>query len=198
MSTIRIGSRNHENTNDNQEATQAELLYTDQFFKFPTMIHIAKDIDETESLRELGASDIVPEGAIGAVRCLHEDIVTWWDSFSAPRTIADVKRNGFDMTHVVLRGGEQFTCTWDRKTFERRLNEHVKKGPVLQTAVIAAIMGAKKTHELIPMCHPLLLTNVKCDIDDLPSLPGFRLIVTAKLSGKTGVEMEALSGVPIS
>lgn len=72
-----------------------------------------------------------------------------------------------------------------------------KKGPVLQTAIVAAIMGAKKTPELIPMCHPLLLTSVKCDVEELSELPGYRLEVTAKLQGQTGVEMEALTGVSV-
>jgi len=72
-----------------------------------------------------------------------------------------------------------------------------KKGPVLQTAVIAAIQGTKQTSTLIPMCHPLMLTSVKTDIEELPDLPGFKLTVTAKLTGKTGVEMEALTGVSI-
>jgi cyclic pyranopterin phosphate synthase len=72
-----------------------------------------------------------------------------------------------------------------------------KKGPVLQTAVIASIMGVKKTSELIPMCHPLLLSGINCDIEELPQLPGFKLIVTAKLNGQTGVEMEALTGTSI-
>jgi len=72
-----------------------------------------------------------------------------------------------------------------------------KKGPVLQTAVIAAIQGAKRTPDLIPMCHPLMLSSVKTDIEELPELPGFRLSVTAKLTGKTGVEMEALTGVSV-
>ncbi len=72
-----------------------------------------------------------------------------------------------------------------------------KKGPVLQTAVIAAIQGAKQTSTLIPMCHPLMLTSVKTDIEELPELPGFKLTVTAKLRGKTGVEMEALTGVSV-
>ncbi len=72
-----------------------------------------------------------------------------------------------------------------------------KKGPVLQTAVISAIQGAKRTSDLIPMCHPLMLTSVKTDIEELPSLPGFKLYVTAKLTGKTGVEMEALTGVSV-
>ncbi len=67
----------------------------------------------------------------------------------------------------------------------------------MQTAVIAAIMGVKKTSELIPMCHPLLLSGINCDIEELPALPGFKLFVTAKLNGQTGVEMEALTGVSV-
>jgi cyclic pyranopterin phosphate synthase len=81
--------------------------------------------------------------------------------------------------------------------YEAVVTNTAKKGPVLQTAVIAAIMGAKKTPDLIPMCHPLLLTGIDCDVEELPDLPGFRLTVTAKLSGKTGVEMEALTGVSV-
>ena len=70
-----------------------------------------------------------------------------------------------------------------------------KKGPVLQTAVIAAIMGTKKTSELIPMCHPLLISSVKVDIKELKN--AFKLFVTVKITGKTGVEMEALTGVSV-
>jgi len=70
-----------------------------------------------------------------------------------------------------------------------------KKGPVLQTAVIAAVMGAKKTSDLIPMCHPLALSSVKCDFEEIDSLPGFKMSVTVKMEGKTGVEMEALTAV---
>lgn len=77
------------------------------------------------------------------------------------------------------------------------VSQQVKKGPVLQTAVIAAVMGAKKTPDLIPMCHPLLLSNVSCDIVELPDLPGFELSLTCKLTGQTGVEMEALTGASI-
>lgn len=77
------------------------------------------------------------------------------------------------------------------------VEQTAKKGPVLQTAVIAAIMGTKKTSDLIPMCHPLNLSGIHCDVEELPDLPGFRLIVTAKLTGQTGVEMEALTGTSI-
>jgi len=81
--------------------------------------------------------------------------------------------------------------------FDAVISNSAKKGPVLQTAVIAAIQGAKQTSTLIPMCHPLMLTSVKTDIEELPELPGFKLTVTAKLTGQTGVEMEALTGVSV-
>jgi cyclic pyranopterin phosphate synthase len=81
--------------------------------------------------------------------------------------------------------------------FDAVLANTAKKGPVLQTAVIAAIQGAKQTSTLIPMCHPLMLTSVKTDIEELPQLPGFKLTVTTKLNGQTGVEMEALTGVSV-
>jgi cyclic pyranopterin phosphate synthase len=81
--------------------------------------------------------------------------------------------------------------------YDAIVSEKTKKGPVLQTAVIAAIMGVKKTSDLIPMCHPLNLSGINCDVEELPSVPGFKLSVTAKLTGQTGVEMEALTGVSI-
>ncbi len=84
-----------------------------------------------------------------------------------------------------------------RDAYDAVVENRAKKGPVLQTAVIAAIQGAKRTPDLIPMCHPLMLSSVKTDIEELPQLPGFKLYVTAKLTGKTGVEMEALTGVSV-
>lgn len=72
-----------------------------------------------------------------------------------------------------------------------------KKGPVFQTAIIAGIMAAKKTSELIPLCHPLALDNCKVDI----SINDKREVVidcTAKITSKTGVEMEALTGASIA
>jgi len=72
-----------------------------------------------------------------------------------------------------------------------------KKGPVLQTAVIAAIQGAKETSRLIPMCHPLMLTSIKTDVEEIADLPGFKLTLRVKLKGRTGVEMEALMGVSV-
>ncbi len=84
-----------------------------------------------------------------------------------------------------------------REAYNAVATNSTKKGPVLQTAVISAIMGAKQTSNLIPMCHPLMLTSIKTDIEEIEEIPAFRLTVTAKLKGKTGVEMEALTGVSI-
>ncbi len=84
-----------------------------------------------------------------------------------------------------------------QEAFDAIVANTTKKGPVIQTAVIAAIMGVKKTSDLIPMCHPLNLSGINCDIDELPELPGFKLYVTCKLTGQTGVEMEALTGTSI-
>jgi len=84
-----------------------------------------------------------------------------------------------------------------REAYEAVVSNITKKGPVLQTAVIAAIQGAKQTSTLIPMCHPLMLSSVKTDIEELPELPGFKLTLRVKLKGQTGVEMEALTGVSV-
>jgi cyclic pyranopterin phosphate synthase len=97
-------------------------------------------------------------------------------------------------TRVAIASG---VIQMSQDAFDAIVSEKTKKGPVLQTAVIAAIMGTKKTSELIPMCHPLNLSGINCDVEELPELPGFKLILTAKLTGQTGVEMEALTGVSI-
>ena len=74
----------------------------------------------------------------------------------------------------------------------------IKKGDVLTVAQIAGITGAKKTSELIPLCHPLPLTDVDVYLALDDSLPGVLITATAKTIGKTGVEMEALTGVSIA
>lgn len=58
-------------------------------------------------------------------------------------------------------------------------------------------MGAKKTSELIPMCHPLLISGIDTDIVEIPEIYAFKLFVSVKITGKTGVEMEALTGVSV-
>jgi cyclic pyranopterin phosphate synthase len=73
-----------------------------------------------------------------------------------------------------------------------------KKGDVIGVARIAGIMAAKKTHELIPLCHPLLLTKVTLDIVADAALPGLRLTATVRVGGQTGVEMEALTAVTLA
>lgn len=84
-----------------------------------------------------------------------------------------------------------------KEAFDAVKNNTAKKGPVLQTAIIAAIMGAKKTSQIIPMCHPLMLSKVETELIELSKEYAFKLIVEVKCEGKTGVEMEALSGVSI-
>ena len=74
----------------------------------------------------------------------------------------------------------------------------VKKGDVLGVARVAGIMAAKKTHELIPMCHPLLLTKCTVDFELLPEELAVKAIATVKVNGQTGVEMEALTSVHVA
>jgi cyclic pyranopterin monophosphate synthase len=73
-----------------------------------------------------------------------------------------------------------------------------KKGDVLGTARIAGIMAAKRTHELIPLCHPLALSQVIVDLEPDPALPGVRVRASVKVTGQTGVEMEALTAVSVA
>lgn len=85
-----------------------------------------------------------------------------------------------------------------RDTLEAIENGNAPKGDVLATARIAGIMGAKKTSELIPLCHPLMLTKIAVDIIADHDLPGYQITATVGLNGKTGVEMEALTAVSIT
>jgi len=73
-----------------------------------------------------------------------------------------------------------------------------KKGDVLAAARIAGIMAAKKTHELIPLCHPLAITKVSVDFETSSEPPGVRVTAEVKVAGQTGVEMEALTAVSIA
>ncbi len=73
-----------------------------------------------------------------------------------------------------------------------------KKGDVLGTARIAGIMAAKRTHELIPLCHPLALSQVEVDVKPDAKLPGVIITARVKVAGKTGVEMEALTAVSVA
>ena len=73
-----------------------------------------------------------------------------------------------------------------------------KKGDVLGIARLAGIMGAKKTADLIPLCHPLAITKVTLDLTPDAALPGVRITATVKTTGQTGVEMEALTAVSVA
>ena len=85
-----------------------------------------------------------------------------------------------------------------RATLELALSGNAKKGDVLATARIAGIMAAKRTHELVPLCHPLALTKIEVAIVADDALPGFRVTAVAQVTGQTGVEMEALTAVSIA
>ena len=84
------------------------------------------------------------------------------------------------------------------ETLATILEGNAKKGDVLGTARIAGIMAAKKAHELIPLCHPLLLTKVSVEIEPDEAVPGLRVTALARVTGKTGVEMEALTAASVA
>ena len=84
------------------------------------------------------------------------------------------------------------------ETLAAILSGNAKKGDVLATARIAGIMAAKKTHELVPLCHPLMLTKVSVDIEPDNDLPGLVVTALTRVTGKTGVEMEALTAVSVA
>jgi cyclic pyranopterin monophosphate synthase len=98
---------------------------------------------------------------------------------------ADTEREASAEGCVVMR----------KETLALILSGSAKKGDVLAVARIAGIMAAKKTHELIPLCHPLMITKVSVEIEAEEALPGLRVSASVKVSGKTGVEMEALTAV---
>ncbi|HUH43113.1 MAG TPA: cyclic pyranopterin monophosphate synthase MoaC [Sulfurimonas sp.] len=118
--------------------------------------------------------------------------LTHLDEKDRPKMVDVSDKN--QTTRVAVASG---IIEMSQNAYDAIVTQKTKKGPVLQTAVIAAIMGCKKTSELIPMCHPLNLSGINCDVEELPELPGFKLSVTAKLTGQTGVEMEALTGTSI-
>ena len=90
--------------------------------------------------------------------------------------------------HVVMERSTLALCT----------SGNAKKGDVFAAARIAGIMAAKKTAELIPLCHPIALTKVTVDLEADDKLPGVRVTATAKTTGQTGVEMEALTAVSVA
>ncbi len=85
-----------------------------------------------------------------------------------------------------------------RETFDLITEGRAKKGDVIGVARLAGIMGAKKTPDLIPLCHPLPVTKAAVELTPEPDLPGLRIEATVKTTGQTGVEMEALTAVSVA
>ena len=108
--------------------------------------------------------------------------------------MVDVGAKDVTVRHARAEGSVTMTA----RSLETILAGNAKKGDVLGTARIAGIMAAKKTHELIPLCHPLLIDKVTLDIEPDSALPGLRVTAEVRVSGKTGVEMEALTAVSVA
>ena len=90
------------------------------------------------------------------------------------------------------------TVIMRRRTLDLVLEGNAAKGDVLGAARLAGIMAAKRTHGLIPLCHPLPISKVTIDIEPEHALPGFRVRAQVKVTAQTGVEMEALTAVSIA
>lgn len=103
-----------------------------------------------------------------------------------------------DKAETVREAIAQGTITMKLETLELIRQGDMKKGDVIGVARIAGIMAAKQTSNLIPLCHPLMLTKIAVDIEEDASLPGLRVQSTVRLSGKTGVEMEALTACSVA
>ncbi|MGA8171033.1 MAG: cyclic pyranopterin monophosphate synthase MoaC [Methylocystis sp.] len=100
-----------------------------------------------------------------------------------------------DSARVALARGRVVMA---RETLALALAGEAKKGDVFGVARVAGIMAAKKTHELIPLCHPLGLSKISVDINPDETLPGVLVMAEASVTGKTGVEMEALTAVAVA
>lgn len=100
-----------------------------------------------------------------------------------------------DTDRVAVASGK---ITMSQECFEKVVAGDMKKGDVLSVARIAGIMGAKHCSDLIPLCHNIPLTKLSVDFEMLPEERAIKAICTAKTAGKTGVEMEALTGVNVA
>ena len=96
---------------------------------------------------------------------------------------------------VAVAGG---AVVMARATLDLIRTGNAKKGDVVGTARIAGIMVAKRTHELIPLCHPVALSAITVEVEPDDALPGLRVRATAKVADRTGVEMEALTAVAVA
>jgi cyclic pyranopterin phosphate synthase len=100
-----------------------------------------------------------------------------------------------DTTRMAVAKGE---IIMREETLELINAGEMKKGDVLSVAQLAGVMAAKQTSTLIPLCHPLPLTQIEVDIQADKGLPGYLIVATVKSVGKTGVEMEALTAVSVA
>jgi cyclic pyranopterin phosphate synthase len=108
--------------------------------------------------------------------------------------MVDVTAKGVTERQAIAEGRVIMTV----QTLERVLEGNALKGDVLGAARLAGIMAAKRTHGLIPLCHPLPISKVSIDIDPEHALPGFLVRATVNVTAQTGVEMEALTAVSIA
>jgi cyclic pyranopterin monophosphate synthase len=108
--------------------------------------------------------------------------------------MVDVTGKKSTMRSAIAQG----MISMNKDTFEKIENKDMKKGNVLETARIAGIMAAKKTAELIPMCHPLNISHAQVDFFPDQKTFSIRIVSEIRLTGKTGVEMEALTAVAVA
>ena len=119
--------------------------------------------------------------------------LTHIDNEGRPRMV-DVSEKQQTARHAVATG----RIITSSDTLERIMTGSVEKGSVVQVAELAGIMGGKKTHDLIPLCHQLNSVNITMRLEADPDLPGIIAQAEATVTGQTGVEMEALTAVSIA
>ncbi len=119
--------------------------------------------------------------------------LTHIDNEGRPRMV-DVSEKQQTARHAVATG----RIITSSDTLERIMTGSVEKGSVVQVAELAGIMGGKKTHDLIPLCHQLKSANITMRLEADPDLPGIIAQAEATVTGQTGVEMEALTAVSIA
>ncbi len=96
--------------------------YSDRFMKFPIRMYKSSDLEESDNM---GVEDV--DYVIGYARVCPYEILEWYQSFSRPRTIEDVRAEGFDCTQFKTKSGEFYNCTWDIQKFESRMDAWVEK-----------------------------------------------------------------------
>ena len=109
-------------------------------------------------------------------------------------TMVDVSAKA-ETERVAVAGGR---ITMQKATLAKIMTGDMKKGDVLSIARLAGIMGAKRTSDLIPLCHPLNLSSVAVELSCDPAASAVEIKATAKITGRTGVEMEALTAVAVA